>query len=187
MLFLLTMHLSEDEKECITQIYYEYRTLMLAIAIKYVKDSGKAEDIVQEAFFKIRKNLTKISILPCNKKRAYIVYIVKSISIDYLRKIKKRNADCSLDDSLDLQSNDFLPYNELFLKEIRLNISRIISEMDERDAKALVGKYYYGYSTKELCDILDVDSQNTMLSIIYRARQKFIKLLNESGGSDGER
>lgn len=180
MLFLLTMHLDENEKECITQIYYEYRTLMMAIATKYVKDSNKAEDIVQESFFKIRRNLPKISSLSCNKKRSYIVYIVKSVSIDYLRKISKRNNDCSLDESLELESKNPSPDSELFLKEIRLNISRIISEMDERDSKALIGKYYYGYSTKELCDKLEIDSQNTMLSIVYRARKKFIKLLNES-------
>ncbi len=182
MLFLLTMQLDDNEKEIITKIYYEYRTLMLAVAKKYVKDSHKAEDIVQEAFFKIRKNLSKISSLSCNKQRAYIVYIVKSVSIDYLRLAKNRNTDRVIDETFDLESSDASPFENLFLKEIRLNISKIITEMDERDAKALVGKYYYGYSTKELCEILDIESQNTVLSVVYRARKKFIKLLNESGG-----
>lgn len=184
MLFLLTMHLDENEKECITQIYYDYRTLMMAIATKYVRDTHKAEDIVQESFFKIRKNLSKITSLSCNKKRTYIVYIVKSVSIDYLRKMSKRSNDCSLDESIEIESKTPTPDSELFLKEIRLNISRIISELDERDSKALIGKYYYGYSTKELCDILQIDSQNTMLSIVYRARKKFIRLLNESEDRD---
>ena len=185
MLFLLTMHLDENEKECITQIYYEHRTLMLAVATKYVKDTNKAEDIVQESFFKIRKNLSKISSLTCNKRRAYIVYIVKSLSVDYLRKAKRRYNDSALDEHLDIKSGDSSPFEELFLKEIRLNISKIISEMDERDAKALVGKYYYGYSIKELCGILEVESQNTVLSIVYRARKKFIKMLNESEDKSG--
>lgn len=179
MLFLLTMHLDETEKECITQIYYDYRKLMLAVACKYVSDTSLAEDIVQESFFKIRKNLSKISSLSCNKKRSYIVYIVKSVSIDHLRKNKNINKELSLDETLDIKNESNSPFDELFLKEIRLNISRIITEMDQRDAKALVGKYYYGYSTKELCEILDIESQNTVLSIVYRARKKFIKLLNE--------
>lgn len=185
MLFLLTMHLDETEKECITQIYYDYRKLMMAIAVKYVKDTSKAEDIVQESFFKIRNNLPKITSLTCNKKRSYIVYIVKSVSIDYLRKSKKRNSDCTLDESLEIKSNSASPFDELFLKEIRLGISKIIAEMDERDAKALIGKYYYGYSTKELCELLNINSQNSMLSVIYRARKKFIKLLNESEDING--
>lgn len=180
MLFLLTMHLDETEKECITKIYNDYRKLMMAIACKYVSDQSQAEDIVQESFFKIRSNLSKISSLSCNKQRTYIVYIVKSVSIDHLRKHKNINKELSLDESLDIKNESNSPYDELFLKEIRLNISRIINEMDNRDAKALVGKYYYGYSTKELCEILDIESQNTVLSVVYRARKKFIKLLNES-------
>ncbi len=185
MLFLLTMYLSDDEKKCITQIYNDYRSIMMAIAMKYVKDKHKAEDIIQESFFKIRKNLSKISKLSCNKQRAYIVYIVKSVSIDYLRKSKKYNLNCSLDESLTVKSTEEnSPDDQLYIAELRLYISKILSEMDERDALALMGKYYYGYSTKELCEYLKVGSQNTMLSIIYRARKKFIQLLQEGENSD---
>ncbi|MBN2879375.1 MAG: sigma-70 family RNA polymerase sigma factor [Clostridia bacterium] len=180
MLILLTQNLSDDEKEKITQIYYEYRKLMMAIALKYFKDSTKAEDVVQESFFKIRKNLTIISSLTGNKQRAYIVYIVKSVSIDYLRKNSRQSKNVSIDETFDIESADYSPYNELYLKEIRLNISRILLELDERDANVLIGKFYYGYTTKELCEMFEVESQNTMLSIIHRARKKFIKLLSES-------
>jgi len=185
MLFLLTMHLDDDEKKCITQIYNDYRTLMMAIALRYTKNKTQAEDIVQEAFFKIRKNLSKISSLVNSKKRTYIIYIVKSVSIDYLRKQNRQNYVYPLTETIDIKAGENnSPDEQLFLSELRLNISKIISEMNERDSSALIGKYYYGYSTKELCDILKIDSQNTVLSVIYRARKKFIQLLKESEGNN---
>ena len=102
-----------------------------------------------------------------------------------MRKSKKYNLNCSLDESLTVKSTEEnSPDDQLYIAELRLYISKILSEMDERDALALMGKYYYGYSTKELCEYLKVDSQNTMLSIIYRARKKFIQLLQEGENSD---
>ena len=85
-LYLFTLELDENEKKQITDIYNEYGCLMKIVAMQYFKDSNIVKDVIQESFFKIRDNLKKILSLKCNEKRTYIVNIVKSVSIDYIRK-----------------------------------------------------------------------------------------------------
>lgn len=181
MLFLLTIGLNEEEKSEITKIYYEYRDLMKIIAIRYVRDESIADDIVQGAFFKIRKKLSILILLSCKKKRSYIVNIVKSTCLDYLRKEKRYR------DKVELSKNNLLDRKfyidsteELFdREEFRLKIQKIICQMDEKYSTPLILKCYYGYRTKEICAKLNISSENTVSSLIYRGKKEFLKIYNK--------
>ena len=174
-LLLLTVGLNKDQAEEIERIYYEFKNLMKVIALRYVRNESNADDIVQDSFFKIRDNLSKIISLPCKKKSSYIVNIVKSTSLDYLRK-DKRYRKC-----IELRKKNY-SYSEFDSKyeqdQLRVTIESIICQMDDKYSLPLILKYHYGYTTKEICEKLNIKSENTVSSIIYRGRREFIKLFN---------
>lgn len=179
---LLTVGLNDNERDLITEIYYEYRDLMKTVALKYFRDENTANDIVQDSFFKIRDKLTKISSLPRNAKRSYIVNIVKNLCIDQIRKYNtEQKHSTSLEKSaFELKSNDISVDEFLIREERRLSISERMSELSEQDSFILKAKYYHEYTTAEICEILCIESESTVRSMIHRARKRMVRILKEN-------
>jgi RNA polymerase sigma-70 factor (ECF subfamily) len=182
MLFLLTAGLDEKEKNEITKIYYDYKSIMKFFALKYVTNESDAEDIVHDAFFKIKKNLTKIISLSCKKKQSYIVNIVKTTSIEYLRKEKRAARNLEIySKELDNAKESDTVQNYFNQEELRLGIERVMHQIDDKYMVPLIMKYYHGYSIKEICIKLSIESENTVASLIHRGKKKFIEVYLNSG------
>ena len=90
-LFLLMIQDAED-RELLIDYYTQYRYTMLHVAQSILHDQGLAEDAVQEAFIRLAKNVKKIRPDP-KQARAFLVTIVKNVSIDIL---KQRTATSAL-------------------------------------------------------------------------------------------
>ncbi len=88
MLFFVLDVLPAKYKSKVEKLYYEYRSDMLYTALAIVKDYSHAEDIVQLAFIRVIRHMDKISALPGSEVRGYIIYIVRNLSFDFLRKQK---------------------------------------------------------------------------------------------------
>lgn len=182
-LLLLVDGLNDKEKDSITEIYYEYRAIMKLAAMRYFSDENVAEDVVQDAFFRIRKHLTKINTLNEYKKRKYIINIVKTISIDYIRRLKResdRNSSLDIID-FEIESKDKEVIDTIIIREQSLLIDQCIIQLSKVDGDLLKAKYIHGYSTKEICKLFDIDSENTARSMIHRAKKKLGKIIYESG------
>ena len=85
------MLLEEDaDKARFQQLYERYRGPMYRTALRYLKDEGRAQDAVHDAFVKIALHFQKISALSCMELGSYIVTIVENRCIEILRKEKRR-------------------------------------------------------------------------------------------------
>ena len=182
LLYLLTLGLDDDEKEQITNIYFEYGDLMKAVAFRYFNDINTVKDITQEAFFKIRNNLEKILSLKCNEKRAYIVNIVKSVSLDCIRKENRaKSRTIPLDKiNIDIASDELSVEEYIMKEELRISISNHMLNLSEQDIILLKAKYYQGCSTREICEMIGVESESSVRSMILRARKRMFELIRES-------
>ena len=67
-------------------LYLQYRTPMYRVALSVLRDSGLAEDAVQQAFLKIFQNFEKLDLSDCNKTRSFIVILVRNTAIDLYRR-----------------------------------------------------------------------------------------------------
>ena len=67
-------------------LYEKYRGFMFKTAMQYIGDKHGVEDVVSESTIKLLKHYKKIYALECYQQRRYIVYIIRSTCIDYLRK-----------------------------------------------------------------------------------------------------
>jgi len=176
MLFLLTIGLDEAERQLITEIYYTYRTTMKMVALSYVRHESVADDIIQDAFFRIRNQLDKIYKLTCNKRRAYIVNIVKHLSIDYLRKAKRENEKSQSADHMifEIRSKDKPVGARIELEELRLRVSDAMLKLSKQDYEILKARYYDELSMKEIGEKFDIATEGTVRSKLLRARKRML-------------
>ena len=93
---------SETDSEKIEQIFETYGSTMLYTARKILNDNALAEDAVSESIEKIIHNIDKIKEISCYQTRAYIVIIVRSVSLNMLKRLKKHKIN---DISLDILKN----------------------------------------------------------------------------------
>jgi RNA polymerase sigma-70 factor (ECF subfamily) len=84
---------SNEEKNKLEELYKKYRGLMLHIATQILKDKEAAEDVLSESVIKIIRHRQKIFDLNCYQQRLYIVNIIKTTSLDLLKKIKNSPTD----------------------------------------------------------------------------------------------
>lgn len=172
----LSMLETPEEKVKFEQIYYKYRQDMYAVAFDILKNNADAEDAVQEAFFKIANNFTKISQRSGQEIKPYVVIVCRNTALDMYRVNRRiRENNFSIDqyeqqyeipDKTDLEAAD----HELLRSAIK-GLPQIYMDV--------IYLYdYIGFSTKEVAELLSV-SVNVVYKRVERGRQKLKTILQE--------
>jgi len=157
----LTMRdsLSPSYRRRVEQLYDEHKNVMLSTAISIVKDRTQAEDIVQFAFIRIMKHIEKLSTLPDNEVKGYIVLIIKNLSIDNLR--KRRQEKVVSIESIDGSGWDEESAEEVVMANLELGrMKESLKTMDEKYSLPLVLQYSLGFSQSEIAEMLGISVDN---------------------------
>ncbi|MHB8065220.1 MAG: RNA polymerase sigma factor, partial [Ruminiclostridium sp.] len=161
-------------------LYERYSKDMFKVAFRILDDYQLAQDAVQSAFINIIDSIDKIDEVDCNRTRAFVVIIVRNISINLYRKRKKQK-DLVLDDIEEILTNSKENIDESIINEETFNnIATAIKELHPTYADVISLKYFYDYSDKEIGKMLNISHGNVRIRL-YRARQNLIKLLSKSG------
>ncbi|WP_313339558.1 RNA polymerase sigma factor [Sedimentibacter sp.] len=174
MIFYLSLIENQEDKDKFEYIYTNYRYTMLYEASQVLKDEHMAEDAVHESFIKIIQIISKISLKNCNKLRRFLVLIVRHKSIDMIRKndkVKNIPIDDISDTNVELRDDVF---DKVMSVQGVKCLMEIITELDEIYRIPLELSILYGYSHREISEILDL-SENLVRIRIFRARQQVKK------------
>ena len=170
---------SPSDKEKFTQIYHIYKNLMFSVAMSVLHNNALAEEVVQDSFLKIAKNISVFSDAVCNKHAALVVIIVRNTAIDALRK-EQRQMALSYDDSMLIDDNADSPDVQNILNGGISGVLEILSEMDHPLSDILTLKYVYGYQNIEIAKLLGISAQNVAVRI-HRAKKVLKTKLEEKG------
>lgn len=163
---------SEEERSKFERIYYRYRSLLFAVAMKLLRHEQDAEDAVQQAFLSIIENLDKISAEDCPKTRSYVVTITERKAIDILR-TRSRLADVDFDETVrGLEAP--LPGDN--------GLADAMMKLPARYREILLLRYDNGYDTGELAAILHI-KRGTVNRLLLRAKNALKKAMEEGGGA----
>lgn len=154
---------------------------MFRVAYRILKDCHLAQDAVQTAFLKLIDNLDKIDEIDCNKTRAFVVIIVRNISINFYRE-RKRQIYMPLDDIENALPDGSLMIDEKIISmEMLSQIESKIKELHPAYSDIISLKYFYSYSDIEIAELLNITRENVRVRL-HRARKNLINILLESEG-----
>lgn len=186
MFIIMVLCDDKDSRQFFIDLYREYRPLMYSIAMRYVNNLSSAEDLVHDALVKLIEKEDTITKLSRCTLTSYIVYTVRNLSKNYLRRMNLEQRHFA---DVDLSSSDFLAIDNAPLPEEVILMSEHREEFIEvwntlpNDTKFLLeGKYILGLSDKELAAEFDC-SPNSIRMKLTRARRQVIKLVKEGGFS----
>ena len=178
MIMLLFAALPPQYRSKVEELYFKYKKIMLSVAMRIVNDREMACDIVHLAFVRVIKHIEKIDSMPDDEKKGYLVYIVKNLAIDHLRKTKRENT--VLYDKIDdtIQDNGGSIEDIVMLDfEISL-VKEVLREMDDKYALPLILQYSLDYSQAEIADMLDISVQNVKVRC-HRGRKMLVKAIGK--------
>lgn len=181
--FYLSLIDQPDDRKRFEELYYEYRSLMLAVAVRILRDRCLAEDAVHDAFLCILENLSKLPPMDCNKTRSYFVLIVKSISLDQLRLQKRRRETLLPEYGEDVWDDKTEPIQVIVGQEDAADVHAALRHLKQPYLDILVLKLIYGFKCREIARMLRMP-ESTVRVYLYRGRKQLIRRLEVDPNED---
>ncbi len=154
-------------------LYRKYAKRMLRLSRSYAKTTDEAQDILQESFLKVFRNIETYT--EGSSLESWIWRIVNNTAIDHYRKSKRQGFFQPLEEDSTLNEEAVM---EPSLRLETEDIFRAVNELP--DGARMVFHLYavQGYSHKEIAQQLNV-SESTSKSQYQRARSLLVERLNE--------
>ncbi|WP_022819340.1 RNA polymerase sigma factor [Fusobacterium russii] len=137
-------------------IFEEYFDKVYYKVLSIVKNSDDAEDISQEVFMSVYKNLNKF------RKESNIYTWIYRIAINKTYDFfKKKKNELEINEEVLLIADEFNSDTNILLQE-KLNL------ISEKEREIIILKDIYGYKLKEIADMKNMNL-STVKSIYYKA------------------
>ncbi len=163
-----------NDSKAQTAFYQKYKGRLMGICRRYARTTAEAEDILQESFIKIFRNITEVR--NPDAIGGWLRKIVTNTSLNYYR--SQLHYQQTTDYEEILHSND--DYLQLLSHLSNEEIVKLINALP--DGYRMVFNLYIidGYDHAEIARMLEI-SENTSRSQLFKAREVLKKKLNELG------
>ena len=158
-------------------IVRDYKDGLTIYLNSFTNNIHDAEELMEETFFRIAYKKPKFS--GKSSFKTWLYSIGRNIAIDYLRRMKKKKNDTSLDDCLEMRSGEDIEENYL-KEEQKLMIHRALKKLRSQYSQAICLTYIEGFSNSEAASIMHKSSRQ-MTNILYQAKKALREELEKEG------
>jgi len=175
----ITVINSDSDPETWVDQYGDY---LYRFTLARIKDQAVAEDLVQETFLAALHGLKKFK--GHSTVKTWLSAILKHKIVDYIRK-KSRQREINDSDLMTETVDGFFHSNGSWKirpakwdtepskvyeqREFMDTLFKCLADLPERQSKAFTLREMEGYSTKEICNVLQISSTNSWV-MLHRAR-----------------
>lgn len=190
LLFTLLAMLDPINGDLFEEIVREHTDKLYSIAYstlaKYGRESREdAEDLVQETFIKVYRNLKRFNNLSREETVALLVIYTRYTVIDFLRKKRPNSVGIPLlldeegeEKEIEIADESPLPDELVIQKETIDRCAACIDALPESQRTVVILKYHYGYKDREIAAVLNI-SESSVSSRLDRARKTLRKMMGD--------
>lgn len=124
--------IAKGNEKAFKKLYDAYFTRLSAYVFKFCKSRNLTEDVLQEVFLKLWVNRSALSAVEVPK--AYILYITKNTTIDYLRKLA-RQTTLIADLTFQIEECCNEAENKMSVETLESLITEALSQLSEQKQK----------------------------------------------------
>jgi RNA polymerase sigma-70 factor (ECF subfamily) len=167
------------DNDCFAVLVGRYKNLVYSVILRMINDRDEADDLAQDVFVKVYKNLDKY--YPDFKFSTWIMRIATNHVIDYRRKKRMETV------SIDASEHDFgseaglsasfeeSPETVLVRGEEKALITKVIDALPDMYKIPIVLYHHHGLSYQEIADVIE-EPLSKVKNRIFRGR----KMLRDS-------
>ena len=163
------------DKQAFNELIAFYYPFVSNFLFKITCNKEVAEDIVQETFIKLIKNIDKFNIKGKASFSTYLMTIAKNCYLDYLRKHHNQLQDIDIN-----YFGDKLTSEDIYFKNENYNdLLKEIDKLPQIQNEVIRLKYLEGYTLNEIARIQNTTSK-TIKSRLFESRKKLKDMLKGS-------
>lgn len=152
------------------KIVHVYEHKIYGFVNSIVKDKQESEDLTQEVFYKVYKNLKNVDLEKSFS--SWMLTIARNVSYDHLRKHSKLVVVDHIDGVVETS-----PESDYLECEFNNCIDRYVQELPEHLSALIMMKYFEELSYKEMGERQNIDIK-TVKWQLYDARKKLMKIMD---------
>ena len=174
------------DQDAFGQLVRAYDQSVLRLAMNLLRSPEDAQDVYQEAFLRVYKNLHNFR-FDCSF-HTWLYRIVTNLCLDQMRKRKVRREEPTvistseglLDraDSIPEPRADGDPQRSLFSGQLRRKIKEVLNGLTPRERMVFEMRHYQGLRLRNIGEILGT-SEEAAKNCLFRANQKMRAALGE--------
>lgn len=174
--YTLIQEVLAGNQDSFADLLGRYKNLVYSVIMRMVNDPEEANDLAQEVFLKVYRNLDRYQ--PTYKFSTWLIRIATNHVIDYRR--KKRQETVNIDDvHLEAAESD-TPEAAYLRKEGKMNINAALQALPEMYRTPIVLYHQQGLSYQEIADMLG-EPLSKIKNRIFRGRRMLKELLLGQG------
>ncbi|MDR3764066.1 MAG: sigma-70 family RNA polymerase sigma factor [Acidobacteriota bacterium] len=170
----------QGDKAAFEELVRQYDQPVLRLALHLTGNEAEAQDIYQEAFLKVYRNLTGFR-FECSF-YTWIYRIVSNLCMDHLRRrqVRKEDSPVRTDEDgtevnlLDQVADDRAgasPEQDLMRRELGKRIAKALTVLNPRERMVFEMKHYQGLKLRTIGEALNT-TEETAKNTLFRATQK---------------
>lgn len=145
------------DKEAFQFLISKYHPLVYKFLVKLTNDEQLAEDLNQETFIKVIRNIDKFDTAGKAKFSTYIIAIAKNAYIDYLRSERRYGQNISISEAVNIEDTNIQLEDTVINKLYRESVFADLEGLSEEQKIAIKLKYIEGLTLKEIGDKLNLE------------------------------
>lgn len=163
-------------KEAFQELISKYYPFVYKFLVRISENENLAEDLTQDTFIKIIRNIENFDVNGSAKFSTYIIAISKNLYIDHLRQEKRILPSVPIDQYLNIGDAGIDIEDTVIYKMYNQDILDNMEKLTEVQKIVIKMKYIEGLTLKEIGDTLNLEPK-TIKSRIHNGVVKLRKML----------
>lgn len=171
--------IAAGNEDALAELYDRYGVLAYSTALRVLRDPGRAEDVVQDAFMKLWTNAKRFA-AHRGSLRAWLVTTVRNCALDRLRgRAAHHRAECELKSGLPASEPSTDPWRRVSISVERTAVREALNTLPLEQRLSVELAYFGSYTQPEIACMMGV----TLGTVKGRMRLGLRKLSTRLQGS----
>ena len=171
-----TVDMTGEHKDKLETLYCKYRRLLFTVIRRIVSTDSDSEDILQNTFIKIAKNIKKIDDVESRETVAFLTVIAKNTAYDFLRRQ-------ALIEEVPFEETDVIIADDKAFSELLSNLEyekivNCIKSITSPYMEVLYLHFVRDLSAKQIAHILERKPATVKMQLV-RGKKLLVKRLSE--------
>lgn len=165
-----------NKQKILWELYNENYEKAWRFARSIVRDPDLAQDVVQEAFINVYKNLHQLR--DESKVVPWLMAIVRNCALAHLNR-RSLDADMGIDSNFEPVAPKGDALQQLEEKEMKQMIIKAINSLHPSFQQVIILRFYYDFTYDEISQALNIEI-GTVKSRIHRGKQYIAQILEKA-------